>query len=136
MIRDALAQTPATFKLLASILHLWCSKTTQEFKVVDDQIAFESLKLLHIIAKSHNAMSQATKEAFLNVIKEDNWLLVSELRDKGQQTGPGLVVDKAVKEILLSLYDIDNTAYEHIGKLLGLRLSETLPSEGNEEEQK
>ncbi len=50
VIRDGLAQTSLIIKLTAAVLRLWC-RPEEATKVVDDQIGFESLKIMHIIAQ-------------------------------------------------------------------------------------
>ena len=79
-----MAQTSLIIKLTAAVLRLWC-RPEEATKVVDDQIGFESLKIMHLIAQGQ--MSPTSKEAFIESVKEDDWALAKELRDKGQKLG-------------------------------------------------
>jgi hypothetical protein len=48
VIEEALASSPHLYKCLASIINLWTNQTT--FKIVDDQIGYECLRLILLIA--------------------------------------------------------------------------------------
>ena len=115
VVREAMAGTTLLCKLVIAVLHVWC-KPDDGMKIVDDQIGFEALKLMFMVARAR--MSPQSKEMLAICIKERDWAFVNELTEKAQSSGG--TIDKAVKELLHALYAIDNNVFDYIGEKLGL----------------
>jgi hypothetical protein len=83
VIQEALTSSPLLMKVLASILRLWCAlpiKDSTQLKVVDEQIGFEALKLVFMMAR--NMKDSQNKRYFLKLMQEGNSSLISSLQDK------------------------------------------------------
>jgi hypothetical protein len=79
VVREAMASTTLLCKLVVAVIHVWC-KPEEGMKIVDDQIGFEALKFMFMVAKAK--MSQQTKEMLAQCIKDKDWAFVNELTEK------------------------------------------------------
>jgi uncharacterized protein YqgV (UPF0045/DUF77 family) len=50
--------------------------------------------------------------------------VVVSLKIKGQQAGMGTVMEKAIREVLKVIYELDRTEFSLIGDILGLNDSQ------------
>jgi hypothetical protein len=57
---------------------------------------------------------------FIRCIKDTEYLSVMSLKIIGQQAGVGTVMEKAIKEVMKVIYELDRSEFHLIGDMLGL----------------
>lgn len=57
---------------------------------------------------------------FIRCIKDTEYLSVMSLKIIGQQAGAGTVMEKAIKEVMKVIYELDTSEFNLIGDILGL----------------
>jgi hypothetical protein len=57
---------------------------------------------------------------FIRCIKDTEYLSVMSLKIIGQQAGVGTVMEKAIKEVMKVIYELDRSEFHLIGDILGL----------------
>lgn len=81
------------------------------------------MKILYLMCKG--ITNHTGLENLLVVLKEGDWALVKRLMQKGQESGLGLALDKAIKELLGTIYELDHSMFSFIGEALGLKQVES-----------
>ena len=72
-----------------------------------------------IIAKGQG-QKQVMDPFFIRCIKDTEYLSVMSLKIIGQQAGAGTVMEKAIKEVMKVIFELDRSEFNLIGDILGL----------------
>lgn len=122
--QHALGQSGSLLKFVCSLLVIWATQESQaKFRVVDDQIGGECLKILMLIAKGQGKRPKP-EPMFTRCLKENDCLTIMSLKVKWQQAGAGSVMERAIKEVLRIIYELDKAEFALIGEMLGLVMNE------------
>ncbi|CDW74007.1 zinc finger family protein [Stylonychia lemnae] len=118
IVQEAIGQS-VLITYVRDIIIIW-AQNQEEFKVIDNQAGHECLKILMMVIQSalKSQIKQQT-DFILNMIQFQDNKVIKSLEIIRKQD---LAMDKAIQEILVSIFNLNKNLFRELGQQLGLVL--------------